>query len=174
MTNDIIEASLDPLFVIGESGTIRRVNHASVTLFGFTEDELVGHNILKIVGGGHAKNHDQFLQNYLANGRTKVIGKRRQLPARRKDGSEFPIQLTVVEMKTSDDEERMFCGFMHDLSQIKSNESISNGIIESSLDAMFLIRRPWKNRYGQPGSSRYFRLDQRRIYGWKHQHDNTH
>lgn len=139
MTNDIIEASLDPLFVIGESGIIRRVNHAAVSLFGYTEDEFVGHNISKIIGGDNAKHHDQFLHNYLASGREKVIGERRQLPARRKDGSELPIQLTVVEMKTSDDEERLFCGFMHDLSQIKSSESISIGIIESSLDAMFLI-----------------------------------
>jgi PAS domain S-box-containing protein len=139
ITNDIVEASLDPMFLITEQGTIRMVNEASVHQFGFSREELEGSNISVIVGGGHAQHHDTYIKNYIATGRTKVIGKLRKLQARRKDGSEFPIQLGVVEMKTTSDEERMFCGFVHDLTEVSRNEQINKGIIESSLDAMFLI-----------------------------------
>lgn len=139
LTKDIMEASPDPMFLIGEGGTIRMANRAATTQFGFDHNEFIGQNISLIVGGGHDKHHNQYIQNYLKSGNTKVIGKRRQLPARRKDGSEFPIQLAVVEMRTSDDEERTFCGFVHNLTEVKSNERIVNGVIESSLDSMFQI-----------------------------------
>lgn len=118
ITLDIMEASLDPIFLIAESGTIRMVNTAASTHFGFDHDEFIGHNISLIVGGGHDKHHNQYMQNYLATGNTKVIGRLRELPARRKDGSEFPIHLTVVEMKTSEEEERTFCGFVHNLTEV--------------------------------------------------------
>ena len=139
ITTDIVEASLDPMFLINESGKIRMVNIAATQKFGYTREELMGSDIKIIVGGGHAANHGKYLQRYLSTGNTKVIGKLRELPARRKDGSEFPIQLGVIEMKTTADEERMFCGFVHDLTEVKKREGVSNGIIESSLDAMFQI-----------------------------------
>lgn len=139
LTTDIVEASLDPMFLITESGIVKMVNKAALEQFGYKKEELIGLNISLIVGGGHDRNHDTYLKNYLTTGNTKVIGKLRQLPARRKDGTEFPIQLGVIEMKSSSDEERMFCGFVHNLTEVKSRERIANGIIESSLDSMLQI-----------------------------------
>ena len=141
-TNDIVEASLDPMFLIGESGKIRMVNQAALKQFQYSRDKLLGNNISTIVGGGHAVNHDSYLKKYCRSRQKEgnVVGKLRdELQARRKDGTEFPIQLGVVEMKTTSEEERMFCGFIHDLTQIKHKERISHGIIESSLDAMLQI-----------------------------------
>jgi PAS domain S-box-containing protein len=137
ITLDITEASLDPIFLISECGTIRMANTAATTQFGFDHDEFIGHNISLIVGGGHDKHHSQYIRKYLATGNTNVIGNLRQVPARRKDGSEFPIQLAVVEMKSSEDEERTFCGFVHSVTAVTSKKRIVNGFIESSLDGMF-------------------------------------
>jgi PAS domain S-box-containing protein len=92
------EASLDPMFEINEKGIIRMVNRAALRLFGYCREEFLGSNISMIVGGGHAANHDKYLKRYLETGITKVIGKKRELSARRSDGTEFPIELGVAEV----------------------------------------------------------------------------
>ena len=60
--------------------------------------------------------HDTYLQRYLRTGKKRIIGKKRPLIARRKDGSEFDIELGVSEVKTSGGES-MFCGYVRDRTQ---------------------------------------------------------
>jgi PAS domain S-box-containing protein len=135
----IVEASLDPLFQINEAGIVQMMNKAAITTFGFERDELLGENISKIVGGGHAKDRNKYIQRYLATGDTRVIGKRRDLLAVKNDGTEFPIELAIVEVDTFLGDERIFCGYIRDLSTAKAAERITKGILESSLDAMIQI-----------------------------------
>jgi PAS domain S-box-containing protein len=85
-----------------------------------------------IVGKEHASRHDQYLELYLQTGEARVMEKKRELPARRKGGSEFIIQLSLVEVDVADGEERMFCGFVLDfteqkrhISQIQQRESFT-------------------------------------------------
>ena len=144
--SSIMNISVDPLFQINSSGIIYLVNDAALHVFGFRRRELIGKNISMIVGGGHASKHDKYLQNFLRSGVAKVMGKKRQLLARRKDGTEFPIELTVDEVETFSGDERLFCGFVHDLSEIKAKEreilhrqQLFSQIIECSLDSIFQI-----------------------------------
>jgi PAS domain S-box-containing protein len=90
----ILDASLDPLFQINQEGTIQRVNKAAIKEFQWTEQEFLGSNISMICGGKHSKNHDSYMKRYLDTGETRVIGTKRLLKAKRKDGSEFMIQLS--------------------------------------------------------------------------------
>lgn len=90
----ILDASLDPIFQINQQGIIHLVNTAAAAQFQWTEQEFVGSNISIIVGGKHANNHDSYMKRYLETGETRVIGTKRILPAKRKDGSEFMIQLS--------------------------------------------------------------------------------
>lgn len=64
---------------------------------------------MKIVGSEHTAKHDGYLKRYLETGKSGVIGKKRILPARRKDGTEFDIELAVIEVKTGG--EVYFCGY---------------------------------------------------------------
>jgi PAS domain S-box-containing protein len=115
----IFEASLDPLFQINEHGTIQMVNKAATTVFGWTTEEFLHSDISMICGGPHAPHHHQYMQRYLSTGDTRVMNTRRELPARKKDGTEFPIELALVEVDTYLGEERLFCGFVRDLSNVK-------------------------------------------------------
>lgn len=139
LVSAIIETCLDPMFQINEKGIISIANRAAVHNFGWSREEFLGKNISMIAGDGHDKHHDSYIQRYLETGETKVIGKRRELKARRKDGSEFPIELVVTEIDTFQGEERLFCGFVRDITDIKRKQSLSTGIIAASLDPMLVI-----------------------------------
>lgn len=138
---EIVEAALDPMFQIDATGRILMVNRAALKCFQYDRNELIDNNISIICGGGHSQQHDSYLNKYLETGETKVIGKYRELPARRKDGTEFPIQLAVVELATDENSSsgRLFCGFIHDLTARRRNEDIIFGTIDTSLDPVFHI-----------------------------------
>jgi PAS domain S-box-containing protein len=123
LVKGIQDASLDPVFQVNEHGIIQLVNNAATTQFGWSREEFVGSNINMIVGGEHASRHDQYMERYLRTGETRVMGTKRILPARRKDGSEFAIQLSLVDVPVEHGEERMFCGFILDVNDQQMLES---------------------------------------------------
>ena len=141
ITEAAFEAALDPIFQIDEHGTIQMVNSAATTTFGWKRAEFVGSNISMICGGGHEQHHATYMARYLATGETRVIGKNRELIAKKKDGTEFPIDLSVVEVDTFAGDLRLFCGFVRDLSGIKAKERMSQEIVEVALDPMFQINQ---------------------------------
>ena len=115
----IFEASLDPLFQINEKGTIQMVNSAATKLFGWSREDFVGSNISMICGGAHGSKHGRYMARYLATGDTRVMNTRRELPAKRQNGTEFPIELALIEVDTFLGDERLFCGFVRDLTNVK-------------------------------------------------------
>jgi len=145
----ILNASFDPVLSIDEYGSILMCNEAATKVFGWTNQELVGSNIKIICGGGHAASHDQYLQNYRDTGIKKIIGKKREVPARRKDRSEFSMELGVQEVSCEDygiDGKTVFCAFLKDLSsekkhsqEMKLKADLMQGMINSSFDPMFQI-----------------------------------
>ena len=141
LAQEMVEAALDPMFHINAAGKILMVNKAAMTTFGYSRNELLGQNVSIICGGSHSMNHDLYIKKYIRTGETRVIGKYRELPAKRKDGTEFTIQLAVVEIQTGtkNDDERMFVGFVHDLTRQKRDEDIMRGTIDTSLDPVLHI-----------------------------------
>ena len=140
MAQEIVEVALDPMFQINQNGVIKMVNKAALITFGYDREELIGNNISLICGGAHSRNHDIYLRRYLRTGEANVIGKYRELPAKRKDGSEFLIQLAVVELSSvKQGNERLFCGFIHDLSRQRRDNDIMRGTIDTSLDPVLHI-----------------------------------
>jgi two-component system sensor kinase FixL len=133
-----------PMFTIGGTGIIVAVNSAATDLFGYTHDEFVGNNISIICGGGHEQHHARYMRNYLETGIEKIIGTQREVPAKRKDGSEFPVELGIKEIFSNG--QRFFCGFIKDLSSMKRHEleikeiqSLTQGMIDASFDPMLQI-----------------------------------
>jgi len=112
----MINASFDPMIAIDHHGIIMLVNQAAVSIFGWSEDEFIGKNISMICNERDAKNHDIYLAKYIETGVKRVIGRKRPLIARRKDGSNFPIELGVSEVRLADGN-LMFCGFLRDITQ---------------------------------------------------------
>ncbi len=82
----IMDASFHALFVIDSKGIIQMVNETSIQVLGWTREQFIGHNIRMIMPEEHAHQHDEYLKRYMATGFKRMIGKEREVLAKRKDG----------------------------------------------------------------------------------------
>jgi two-component system sensor kinase FixL len=117
----ILETIPDAMIVINERGIIQSFSVAAERLFGYTPDEAIGKNVNILMPSPYRENHDSFLERYLRTGDRQIIGIGRVVVGERKDGSTFPIELAVGEMRSAD--KRYFTGFIRDLTERQRTEA---------------------------------------------------
>ncbi|MBI3047621.1 MAG: PAS domain S-box protein [Acidobacteria bacterium] len=110
----IIDSAVDGIIVIDAQGRIETFNPAAERLFGYQESEVIGRNVSMLMPSPYREEHDGYVARYLATGEAKIIGIGREVHAKRRDGTIFPVHLAVGEMTV--DGERKFTGIIHDLS----------------------------------------------------------
>lgn len=133
----ILDNIVDGLITINERGIVQSFNKACERMFGYKADEVIGKNINMLMPPQYADNHDQYLTNYRETHHAKIIGIGREVEARRKDGTIFPIDLSVAEVQTGS--QRLFSGIVRDITQKKEAEKFIGllaSIVESSEDAI--------------------------------------
>ncbi len=113
----IFDSLLDGLIIIDSRGIIQAVNPACAAIFGYAEDELPGKNISILMPEPHRSMHDVYLANYLATGVKNVIGRGREAEGIRKDGTRFPLDIKVSELRSSG--RLQFIGIVRDISERK-------------------------------------------------------
>lgn len=118
----ILTSAVDPIVVIDSKGIIERVNPACSTAFGYTRDELIGSDISLLMPKKHAAHHSRYLERYFEKKRnssttSKVVGQGRDVEGKRKDGSLFPIFLTVSECILASKSRSVFIGIMRDMTE---------------------------------------------------------
>ncbi|HSH93407.1 MAG TPA: PAS domain S-box protein, partial [Roseimicrobium sp.] len=116
----ILETAVEGIITIDERGLIESVNPAAERLFGYTREELIGKNVSALMPQPYRANHDQYVSNYVHTGHAKIIGIGREVVGQRKDGSVFPMDLSVGELKLAN--RRMFTGIVRDISARKRLE----------------------------------------------------
>ncbi|MBD9641471.1 PAS domain S-box protein [Ensifer sp. ENS07] len=116
----ILDAAVDGIITIDERGVVEGANPAIERLFGYGPKELVGRNISMLVPSPHREQHDEYIARYLRTGEARVIGIGRELEAQRKDGTRFPIELAVSEVKSG--ARRSFTGIIRDITARKEAE----------------------------------------------------
>ena len=116
----IFDTVTDGLILIDEAGQIQLFNAGAERLFGYRRDEVFGQNVKLLMPSPFREAHDGYLGSYLATGVKKIIGIGREVVARRKDGSVFPIYLSIGELWL--DGRRLFVGVTHDLTKRKEAE----------------------------------------------------
>jgi two-component system sensor kinase FixL len=103
------------MIVIDAQGSIQSFSAAATRLFGYGSDEAVGRNISMMMPPPYREQHDAYLARYLATGERRIIGTGRLVVGQRKDGSTFPMELAVGEMRSGN--RRFFTGFVRDLTE---------------------------------------------------------
>jgi two-component system sensor kinase FixL len=110
----VFKSAVDAIVVIDARGRIEAFNPAAERLFGYQTSEVSGRNVTMLMPSPYHEEHDGYLSSYLATGHAKIIGIGREVTGLRKDGTMFPLHLSVGEM--SIDGETKFTGILHDLS----------------------------------------------------------
>jgi two-component system sensor kinase FixL len=111
----------DAMIIIDERGLIEALSTTAERLFGYTADEVTGRNIKMFMPNPHREQHDGYLSRYLATGERHIIGIGRIVVGQRKDGTTFPMHLTIGEMRTGD--KYYFTGFIRDLTDQQLTEA---------------------------------------------------
>jgi two-component system sensor kinase FixL len=117
----ILETVPDAMVVIDEAGLIQDFSHAAERLFGWTAAEVAGRNVSMLMPSPYREEHDGYLQRYYRTGERRIIGVGRVVVGERKDGSTFPMELAVGEMRGGG--ERFFTGFVRDLTERQQTET---------------------------------------------------
>ncbi|MDO3384896.1 PAS domain S-box protein [Gilvimarinus sp. SDUM040013] len=120
--SDILNAMADAAITINDRGVILTFNQAAVHMFGYQQREAIGKKVNMLMPKGIADAHDGYISNYLQTGQAKVIGLGRELEGLHKNGSHFPLRLSVAELPRSDQGGRRFLGTCHDLTEVKEQE----------------------------------------------------
>jgi two-component system sensor kinase FixL len=105
----------DGMIVIDTRGIIQSFSVTAERLFNYRAEEAIGQNVKILMPQPYHDQHDGYLARYMATGERHIIGKGRVVVGRRKDGSTFPIELSVGEMRSG--ERRFFTGFIRDLTE---------------------------------------------------------
>ncbi|HWA89428.1 MAG TPA: PAS domain S-box protein [Rhizomicrobium sp.] len=116
----LISTAVDGIIVIDTEGKIQIYNAACERLFGYGLREVVGRNVKVLMPEPYRAEHDGYLANYHSSGEKRIIGIGREVVGRRKDGTTFPMYLSVGEGDAGGN--RFFVGIIHDLSEIKAKE----------------------------------------------------
>jgi two-component system sensor kinase FixL len=113
--HSILDTVPDAMVVIDEQGMMISFSAAAERLFGYREEEVLGKNVSMLMPNPDRDRHDSYLQRYLETGVPRIIGTGRIVTGLRRDGSTFPMKLSVGEALT--DEQRLFTGFVQDLTE---------------------------------------------------------
>jgi len=148
----LISTAVDGIMVIDEIGRVRVYNRACEGLFGYTPDEVIGQNVKMLMPEPYRAEHDAYIERYKRTGEKRIIGVGREVVGRRKDGSTFPMYLSVGEGRLGAG--RIFVGIVHDVSERK----IHNLRIQQLQNELFHALRI--NAMGQLSSTLAHELNQ--------------
>ncbi|MFW8592030.1 PAS domain S-box protein [Glaciecola sp. 2405UD65-10] len=132
----IVNSVVDAVITIDKDGAIQSFNNAAENMFGYQLKEVIQRNVSMLMPEHHAKMHNTFLDNFKQTQTKTIIGKGRELVGKRKDGSEFPIHLSVSEIQSQD--EMMFVGLIRDNTEQRNALEKSKQHIEEMAHAVRL------------------------------------
>ncbi|MBS1713032.1 MAG: PAS domain S-box protein [Armatimonadetes bacterium] len=166
----VVETAVDGILTIDRHGTVITANAAVERMFGFSEDELRGQNVRVLMPSPYHEAHDGYLRNYFETGVRKIIGIGREVRGRRRDGTEFPLELAVAETPTEDGV--VFTGTLRDISERKAAEdalsrerSLLKAVFDTAADGILTVDGNGRIMTANPAVHRYFGYDPGEMEG---------
>jgi two-component system sensor kinase FixL len=169
----ILDTVPDAMILIDGRGIMRFFSSAAERMFGYSEGEAIGRNVSELMPGPDRSRHDNYMERYRATGERHIIGIGRIVTGKRRDGTTFPIHLTIGEMQSGG--KPYFTGFIRDLTeyqqtQARLHELQSELVHVSRLSAMGEMASALAHELNQPLSaiSNYMKGSRRLLAGSEH------
>lgn len=159
----ILDTAAEGIVTIDDHGIIQSFNAAAARLFGWAAEEIVGSNVSVLVPPPERDEHDAYIARYRETGVKTIIGRGREVEGVRRDGTRFPLHLSVSEVQGP--QGRTFTGILHDLSDLKraqraleATEARTRLIVDTALDAVITI--------DQEGCVTLWNAQAQAMFGW--------
>ncbi len=136
----VINTAIEGIITIDIAGVIHSFNPAAEKIFSYSANEVIGNNVSMLMPEPYQHEHDSYIQNYISSGNAKIIGIGRELEAKRKDGTVFPMWLSVAEFY--EDGQQFFAGFIKDLTVEKNcfeQATSLEHILQNSLNEIYIF-----------------------------------
>ena len=145
----IVDNVAEGIITIDENGLIESFNPAAEVLFGYRAGEVIGKNIKLLMPSPYQENHDQYLQDYASTRERRCLGQGfREVDGLRKDGTSFPIDLSISELALP--EKQLYIGIVRDITQRKHDEANMAKLslaIEQTADSVMITDRRGQIEY---------------------------
>ncbi|HMJ48287.1 MAG TPA: PAS domain S-box protein, partial [Ferruginibacter sp.] len=167
----IMNAALDAIICIDINGDITFWNPQAENIFGWTENEVLGKNFSGIIiPQEYRQAHKNEMDQYIKTGKGPVLNVLLKLSAMRRDGTSFPVELSILPIRQGDEE--FFCAFIRDITEnIKAENTIREAldekstILESIADAFFAVDKNWKVTYWNKHAEKVLQTPRNKILG---------
>ncbi|WP_423414224.1 PAS domain S-box protein [Hyphomicrobium sp. B1] len=166
----VFQSAIDAIIAIDGLGLITSVNPAAARLFGYTNAELIGANVSMLMPAPDSERHDDYLRQYRHTGRRKIIGIGREVFGRRRDGSTFPMHLSVSEYQI--DGKAHFAGIVRDLTmerrvqeESERQQVLFEAIIKDTPRALVLTDSGRRIFLANPAVKSVFGYDEAELVG---------
>ncbi|EJL21845.1 PAS domain S-box [Caulobacter sp. AP07] len=123
----IVDTAVDAIVVIDEMGRVEAFNPAAERLFGHPAEAVIGRNIRVLMPEPYHGEHDGYLDRYRQTGERRIIGIGREVSGLRRDGSTFPLELSIAEWR--EDGKRFFTGVMRDITERRRAEELQRLLV---------------------------------------------
>jgi PAS domain S-box-containing protein len=140
----VVETAVDGVILIDADAGVLMFNPACERLFGYAAAEVIGQNVKMLMPASYRDEHDRYIDNFRRTGERQIIGIGREVVGRRKDGSTFPMDLSVGEAKQ--DGESIFVGIIHDLTErhqaeraLRESAARLETLVNTAVDGVILI-----------------------------------
>lgn len=167
----IIDCALDCVITIDRSGCVLEFNPAAERVFGYTRAEAIGRELgeLVIPPDLRARHHESFA-HYLQTREARVLGRRVEMRAMRSDGSEFPIELSITEVNSSDN--TAFAGYVRDISdqkraelELRQSQELYRLVVENAKDLIGVVDLEGRILFVSPASEEALGLTSETLVG---------
>src|ERR671916_1043857 len=148
----VLDAAFDAIVTITPDGIVHWFNRGAERIFGHRAEEVIGKPVTLLMPERYRELCVAGLHRYLRTGEARVVGGTTELVGLRKDGSEFPIEMSLGE--THEDGERLFTGVIRDVTERKESEERFRSLVEHTSDIITILEPDGTIRYVSPAVER--------------------